>query len=124
MTKPNSPQNTLLQVQGVSRSFGGEKQIRQPVCNEPVDFFGHGAVIGAEAGFDVGYRDQQLGGDQRRRQRGILQAPGALPHGCFGPLRLGGLEPLRDEVTPPSCRWVSGPASRMNRRESRESRTS
>ena len=54
-----------------SALFGGEEDIRDGVRDEPIDLFRHGAVTGAEAGLDVGDGNVELGGRQRRRQRGV-----------------------------------------------------
>ena len=54
---------------GVRR--GGQQEIGDGVGDEAVDFLGHGAVEAAQAGFDVGHLDAQLGGDQRAGHGGV-----------------------------------------------------
>ena len=51
--------------------FGDEKIVGQGVGEDAVDFFGHGTVKTAEAGFDVGYRNAKFYGGQRDGDGGV-----------------------------------------------------
>ncbi len=48
-----------------------EERVAEQVGDAPVDLLGHRRVEGAQAGLHVRHRDEQLGADERRRQRGV-----------------------------------------------------
>ena len=50
---------------------GREQQVGKLVGEQPIDFFGHAAVTGAQAGFDVADADRELGTDESSGDGGV-----------------------------------------------------
>jgi hypothetical protein len=51
--------------------FCDEEKVGEGIGEDAVDFFGHGTIKAAEAGFDVGYRNAELNGRERDGNGGI-----------------------------------------------------
>ena len=54
-----------------SHGLGDEEEVRDAVDKLSVDLFRHGFVKRSETGLNVGHRDRQLAGHDRRGKRGI-----------------------------------------------------
>ena len=67
---------------------GREEQVRDLVGEQAVDLLGHGAVEGAQSGFDMRHGDQQLGANQGRGDGGVDVAVDKYQIGIFGQSRL------------------------------------
>lgn len=63
--------NPFLQEVLVGVPAGGEKDVGYRIGGEPVDFFGHGAVAAAQAGFDMGDGDAHFDGHEGTGEGGV-----------------------------------------------------
>ena len=51
--------------------FGDEEIVGKRVGDDAIDFFGHGAIAAAQAGFHMHHGDEEFGGGERGGHRGI-----------------------------------------------------
>lgn len=54
-----------------ARDFGAKEHGRDGIGDDAIDLFGHGAVVGAQAGFDVDHGDMKLGCNETARNGAV-----------------------------------------------------
>lgn len=82
--------NTFAEEVFIAVGRRGEKQVGETIGDQAIDFLGHGAVEAAEAGFEMGDFDTQLGSHERAPHGGIDVADNDDPVWLF--LEADGLE--------------------------------
>src|SRR5689334_20031154 len=65
------PGTALLEEVSDGIFFGDKEIVGQRVCEDAIDFLGHGAIKAAESSFDVGNADAEFGGGKRNGDGGI-----------------------------------------------------